>query len=119
MSQNARVVLGKWWEEQAKIARQPGTVSGATTVTAECRMAVINELRNWVNTEATLSDVLESAQFLSDPKTVPNNQVQAVWTSICAIAEAPHEPKSRSWTRRHFRSMRIQRLAATINTCKG
>lgn len=119
MPQNARALLGKWWDQQAKSVRPPGTISSAAINTAECRMAVINELRNWVNTDAVLNDVLESGQLPSDPKTVPNNQVQSVWTSICAIAETPYEPKSRSWTRRHFRSMRIQRLATTINTCKG
>lgn len=140
MSKNARELLKQWWNEQYRIARTPGTPvkqqynsaeeavaayrakgdfdRSATAEVAEKRMGVISELRNFVNPDATLSEELERPGP-GDPKTVPNNQVQAVWTSIATIAAIAPDNIAGSWTASQLQAMRIQQLAATINTCGG
>jgi hypothetical protein len=139
MSRNARDLLKQWWQEQHRIARVPsggvrqefashedavaayrtqgGIDKTATADLAEKRMEVISQLHNWANPEATLDETLYSPGP-GDPPTLPNNQVQAVWTEINSIATLQPDKSAIAWTN-HLKALRIQQLAMTINTCRG
>ena len=130
MPQNARALL-KRWESRAKPALEytasknefalaqeeaiaasrarPSAEKNAHPKAAGKHKAAVNHrsCRNWVNTDAMLSDGLESV-LPSDTPTVPNNQVQAVWTQICAIAAIGNDIAS--WGPHFKRSRMIHRL---------